>query len=210
MSFAICLNLLFPHTDESKSEINKTESVNLITQNITESYNDTYNPPKNYIGELAIHLFETLILFTGEFNERVLQPQFYPTFGRMFTTVFILCMTIVLNNLLVGLIVSDMDRIEKECRIYKRIKMANFIIRIDDCLKKMETFKTICCFAKCLNIEMFEKGSVKSVELNEVIKEHFDEKNKQRLEELENMKWTLYDDNILKKVHDEIYKDDKD
>lgn len=208
MSFAIGLNILFPHTYGPESDKNKTESINSTTQNITQPQN--YDPSKNYLGELAIHLFETLILFTGEFNERVLQPQFYPNFGRIFMTVFILCMTIVLNNLLVGLIVSDMDRIEKECRIYKRIKMANFIIRIDDCLKKLECFKPICCFAQFLNLQMFQKGSLKNVQLNETIKEHFDVRNKQHLEELENLKWTLYDDNVLKKVHDEIYKDDKD
>lgn len=188
LSFAIGLNTLFPHPD-------KTDTIK----------------SDNYLGELSRHLFETLILFTGEFNDRVLQPEHYPVFGRVFMTVFILCMTIVLNNLLVGLIVSDMDRIEKESRIYKCIKMANFIIRVNAAIKQFRKFRNISFIEKLINqVHIFHKGPTKKIFLDDATKEHFDDRNREDLEKLETLKWTLYDENVLKKVHEEIYKDDED
>lgn len=206
MSFAIGLNILFPHPYAKNNSTLQDETF----QNFSQSDNDQQSDI-SYFGQLMTHLFEALILFTGEFNERVLQPKYYPVFGRIFMALFILCMTIVLNNLLVGLIVSDLDRIEKETRIYKRIKMTNFIIRINASINQIRKLKAMNCIEKFLkNYNMFEKGTVKIIKLNEATREHFDERNKKRLEELQKLKWTLYDENVLKKVHEEICGDEKD
>lgn len=205
LSFAIGLNILFPHSyHDNNQTISNLENASEIKKSGADHSGD-------YISELIKHLFETLILFTGEFNERVLQPQYYPIFGRIFMTIFILCMTIVLNNLLVGLIVSDMDRIEKESRIYKRIKMANFIVTVDEFMKQLKkNWKSGFVEDLFDYINIFKQGNQKRIVLTEVTKAHFDEKNKKHLGELEKMKWTLYDENVLKKVFDEIHKDDKE
>ncbi|KAJ8982464.1 hypothetical protein NQ317_000422 [Molorchus minor] len=110
VSFALVFYVIFPFDTEDKTDL-KNETVSIF-------------------GNIFKSLFYTLILFTGEFNDRVLEPEKFPVFGRIVITVFIFCMTIILNNLLVGLIVADMDEMQREGQLQKQ---ENKTLDISDC-----------------------------------------------------------------------------
>ncbi|XP_072380016.1 uncharacterized protein [Diabrotica undecimpunctata] len=134
-------------------------------------------------GGMFKSLFYTLIFFTGEFHENVLEPIDYPIFGRIIMTIFIIAMTIILNNLLVGLIVADMDKIQKTSRLHKQIKLVSFIKSTNTFAKRLHTFKYMDFVKRIINqVNIFHKGKpkiLKYVDLN-----HFDDDNKAYLREI--------------------------
>ncbi|XP_057652395.1 transient receptor potential cation channel protein painless-like [Diorhabda carinulata] len=149
-------------------------------------------------GDIFKSLFYTLIQFTGEFNDRVLEPTEYPVFGRITMTVFIFCMTIILNNLLVSLMVSDMDNIQKRGRLYKQVKLTSFIESTSRFVKRLHDFKYLNFIKNILkHVNIFRKGHEK-VFINVNIAKFKDE-NKEYLEDIK--KREVFDTNVLKDVY---------
>lgn len=149
-------------------------------------------------GDIFKSLFYTLIHFTGEFNDRVLEPKEYPVFGRITMTVFIFCMTIILNNLLVGLMVSDMDNIEKRGRLYKQVKLASFIENTNRFVKRLHNFKYLNFIKDILrHVNIFRKGHEKvliNVDINK-----FKDENKEYLEDIR--KKDVFDRHLLRDLY---------
>ncbi|CAG9857200.1 unnamed protein product [Phyllotreta striolata] len=179
VAFSICFYLIFPF----KNDMNRTAP--------------------NW-GDVVKNLFYTLIYFTGEFSDRVLEPTDYPVFGRIITTVFIFCMTIILNNLLVGLIVADMDDIQKSAKLYKQIKLASFIKNTNMIIKRIHNFKYINCVKRFIRYyDVFTKGKKKVIKNVNI--HRFDEETRKYLKEIR--KNRVFNEHALKEVYAEIFKD---
>lgn len=113
VSFALCFFILLPPQDQSEGLVDA-------------------------LGTISLRLFETLIYFIGQYDGDVNSVPEFPVFGRIIVAVFIFCMTIILNNLLVGLIVTDMDVIQKNGKLQRQVEMIRFINRIGAFLTSME------------------------------------------------------------------------
>lgn len=190
VSFAIVFNILFPfETKENKSTNTSTDL------------------PKNYLNDTVADIFKslfyTLILFTGEFSDRVLESERYPVFGRVIMTVFIFCMTIILNNLLVGLIVADMDEMQRAGKLYKQVKLASFIARMNSIVKRLYEFKTYNFIKYIINfLHIFKKGKNKILDLTKC--KHtsvFDDENLKYLKSIKNKQNNAYRKDLLKNVY---------
>ncbi|XP_023019601.2 transient receptor potential cation channel protein painless [Leptinotarsa decemlineata] len=194
LSFSICFYIIFPFN------VNPSESS--TQKNITDV--------EEVVGDLFKSLFYTLIHFTGDFGDRVLEPTEYPVFGRVFMTIFIFCMTIILNNLLVGLIVTDMDDIQNSGRLYKQVKIANFIKTTDIFVKRIHEWKWMDCIKRIIRrVSLFKKNQTKNLPLKDSeIYEIFDEETKEYLKNLKSKKQRIFDRNVLKDCHDLIMKND--
>lgn len=113
VSFALCFFILLPPQNQSEGLVDA-------------------------LGTISLRLFETLIYFIGQYDGDVNSVPEFPVFGRIIVAVFIFCMTIILNNLLVGLIVTDMDVIQKNGKLQRQVEMIRFINRIEAFLTSME------------------------------------------------------------------------
>lgn len=114
VSFALCFFILLPPQNQSEGLVDA-------------------------LGTISLRLFETLIYFIGQYDGDANSVPEFPVFGRIIVAVFIFCMTIILNNLLVGLIVTDMDVIQKNGKLQRQVEMIRFINRIEEFLTSMET-----------------------------------------------------------------------
>lgn len=192
-SFALCIHILFPYRNES-----------IFTS--ADSNSTTYVVVSNMTSQISKHFYESLILFTGEFNERFVQSTKFPVLGRCFMTLFILCVTIALNNLLVGLLVSDMSDIKEKARIYILVKMTKFLDRTKTISIQMQKFKRFESIQRCAkSAQIFEMGKTKKITLNEKQRRYLDRENMKQLDELKQKRWNLYDDNVLQKVFNVVY-----
>ncbi|KAJ8921825.1 hypothetical protein NQ315_008457, partial [Exocentrus adspersus] len=169
VSFALVFYLIFPLEHNRKSVTNKNSTSEEVDEDTT--------------GAIFNNLFYTLIIFTGEFSDRVLEPSKFPIFGRVIMTVFIFCMTIILNNLLVGLIVADMDEMQRAGKVYKQVKIAHFITKMNSIVKRLYEFKTHRFIKDIINfLHIFKKGKYKILDLNQCKhKTVFDEGNLKQL-----------------------------
>jgi Ion transport protein len=93
--------------------LNKSES---DTGNSTTSGSNGTEESKDYF--MSSTLFDVMLMLTGEFGD-VLDKSEEIAIGRIFVLVFVLSMSIVMMNLLVGLTVSDTAAIEKEAEWHK-------------------------------------------------------------------------------------------
>ncbi|XP_066143004.1 transient receptor potential cation channel protein painless-like [Euwallacea fornicatus] len=115
------------------------------------------------MGGIALRLFETLIFFIGQYDGDISSVPKFPIFGRFIVAVFIFCMTIILNNLLVGLIVTDMNVIQKNGKLQRQIKMIRFINRVESFSKKSFSFIKCEWLKRCFVTTVFKPGSIKNV-----------------------------------------------
>ncbi|KAG5881162.1 hypothetical protein JTB14_024577 [Gonioctena quinquepunctata] len=180
LSFAICFYIIFPFETQGQ-----------------QSNTPIHSPDaKNLTAGLFKSLFLTMIYFTGEFSDRVLEPADFPVFGRVIMTLFIFCMTIILNNLLVGLIVTDMDDIQKSGKLYKQVKLAKFIRRTDTFIKRIHDFKSLDFIKEIIyRIQIFKKNTVKFLSIVDV--NDFDDDTKEYLNDLKTTKSNVFDRNVL-------------
>ncbi|XP_018563908.1 uncharacterized protein LOC108905511 [Anoplophora glabripennis] len=193
VAFALVFYIIFPFN----TTVKQTPDNNLTNTNFTkEDLGDT-------LADVFKNLFYTLILFTGEFGDRVLEPDMFPVFGRVIMTVFIFCMTIILNNLLVGLIVADMDEMQRAGKLYKQVKVANFIARMNAIVKRLYEFKTNNFIKYIINfLHIFKKGKNKILDLTKC--KHtsvFDDENLKYLKAIRSKKNTSYNVDLLKDVY---------
>lgn len=188
LSFAICFFILLP-PDESEDS--------------------------NIMRKVFSRLFETLLFFIGQFEGDITNPPGFPIFGRFIVAIFIFCMTIILNSLLVGLIVTDMDDIHKTSKQVRQIKIIRSIRKIESFL--MGTKKIFCCMpfiSHFSDINVFSKeqryqhkilGNINDFE--EIFDDHDREAMKKILEN------RLKKENVLNSLYeyilDEIYSDNK-
>ncbi|XP_066262640.1 transient receptor potential cation channel protein painless-like [Euwallacea similis] len=141
VSFAICFFILLP-----------PERKNITDEGVVHT-----------IGLIGLRLFETLIFFIGQYDGDISEVPKFPIFGRFIVAVFIFCMTIILNNLLVGLIVTDMDVIQKNGKLQRQIKMIRFINRVES-FSKQSFYLIKCEWLKKYSITtVFKPGSNKNI-----------------------------------------------
>lgn len=174
VSFAICFYLVFPFEQQE-------------------------GQTPTMIGDLFKSLFYSMIIFTGEFNERVLNPTKYPIFGRMLTALFCFCMTIILNNLLVGLIVSDINQIQDEAKFKKEVKSAEFVVRTNSLVKRLSKLRSLNIIKKVINhIHLFRKGMEKIIDRRECQHTHaVDDEEVKYLKELKARRHLIFDQYAL-------------
>ncbi|CAG9770986.1 unnamed protein product [Ceutorhynchus assimilis] len=155
------------------------------------------------LGDIMLKLFDTLIFFIGQYDGDITAPPKFPIFGRVIVAVFIFCMTIILNNLLVGLIVTDMDKIQKFSKEQRQVKMIRYVNRIEEFLKT-KMIKTIFGDTKVFSPK--EHKIIKDISENLKM---FDEDDKERLKEIHDTR--LQEKNVLRNLYEyiigEIYDD---
>ncbi|VEN41835.1 unnamed protein product [Callosobruchus maculatus] len=186
IAFAICFYIVFETgdtTDKAKGNYNFTS--------ITADFSKT--------------LFLSLVRFTGQLDDPVIDPVEYPVFGRILTSTFIFFMTIILNNLLVGLIVSDINDIQEEARFHKHVKMAGFIIKTNSIIRRLQNFKSLN-FVNSIHI--FEKGKNKDLSSSRYqdSKWMHNDYNRDYLKSIMNIE--AYDRHLFQKVFDFISEND--
>lgn len=140
VSFAVCFLILLP--SEQKPDTSWT----------------------NALGAVLIKLFDTLIYFIGQYDGDIGAPPKFPVFGRVIVALFIFCMSIILNNLLVGLIVTDMDMIQKTSKQQRQVKMIKFIVRIETFLKSIS--QKAGALSRFCKTRVFEAGDCKVININ--------------------------------------------
>ncbi|XP_060534611.1 transient receptor potential channel pyrexia-like [Cylas formicarius] len=161
----------------------------------------------NALGEIFKKLFDSLIFFIGQFDGDVADPPLYPVFGRVIVAIFAFCMTIILNNLLVGLIVTDMDVIQKTGKLLRQIKTVRYIIRIEVFLKQLRRFPCFRKFDLLKSTRIFNRRVRKHMHFESVIRESvFDEEDRERIKKIrsnENLK-EAYSKNFLRTLYEHI------
>jgi hypothetical protein len=95
--------------------------------NETEVSNKTDESNKSSIFST---IFDVVLMLTGEFGN-ISQQVADLTIGRMFLLFFVLSMSIVMMNLLVGLTVSDTTAIEREAEWYKWLERAKMLAKYE-------------------------------------------------------------------------------
>uniref|UniRef100_A0AAR5P9W3 Ion transport domain-containing protein n=1 Tax=Dendroctonus ponderosae TaxID=77166 RepID=A0AAR5P9W3_DENPD len=177
VSFAVCFLILLP--SEEKLESSWT----------------------NALGEVLIKLFDTLVYFIGQYDGDISSPPKFPVFGRIIVALFIFCMSIILNNLLVGLIVTDMDMIQKTSKQQRQVKMIKFIVRIETFLKSISDKAGI--LNRFCKTRVFDAGDRKVININHLdLKSIFDEDDTMYLKKIqENL---LDHSNVLNSLYEYI------
>ncbi|KAF7279879.1 hypothetical protein GWI33_006640 [Rhynchophorus ferrugineus] len=105
------------------------------------------NPAFGSIGQILVKLFDSMFYFIGQYDGEIANPTQFPAFARIIVTLFLFCMTIILNNLLVGLIVTDMDIIQKKGKLLRQVKMAKYVVRVErftSSLSKCRSLRWLC------------------------------------------------------------------
>jgi transient receptor potential cation channel subfamily A member 1 len=107
---------------------NKTEkSMGNFTTDGSNSTMEAKNPDEFTMFSVVFHVF---LMLTGDFNLITGKGEDF-TIGRVFLLVFVLSMSIVMMNLLIGLTVSDTAAIEAEAEWYKWWMRAKLLGKYD-------------------------------------------------------------------------------
>ncbi|XP_030758861.1 uncharacterized protein LOC115884434 [Sitophilus oryzae] len=152
----------------------------------------------NALGQIFVKLFESLFFFIGQYDGEIAHPINFPIFSRLIITLFLFCMTLILNNLLVGLIVTDMDILQKRGKLMRQLKMAKYVVRVE---KFMRTFKKCSLKRLCPDTRLFHMGQQKHLQLSMDI---LDEEDKEYLNKIDRSKKSST--SILAALHDFIVK----
>ncbi|XP_044262056.1 uncharacterized protein LOC123009666 isoform X2 [Tribolium madens] len=160
VAFAICFFILFSKSDENVGE------------------------------NLSHKLFETVILFTGNLDymktpwkeennstTHFHNFQFKEGFSKIVLTLFVLLMAVILNNLLLGLLVTDMSDINKNVKVFEQVKRAGFVVRLE---KFLEKWNKNSIFKKLQSKSVFHKD--KCIVINEEDRKILDDEDKQLLD----------------------------
>jgi ankyrin repeat protein len=98
--------------------------------------------------DLGNKIFETIILFTGNLDymetpwkkessaNSTSQDSFHnfsnkELFSKLILLLFVLFMAIILHNLLLGLLVTDMENLNKRVKLFEQLKRARFVVRVN-------------------------------------------------------------------------------
>ncbi len=100
------------------------------TQNSTTSEDSVYN---NF-GTIGLSLLKTVVMVTGELDTSSIE--FQTSTSYLFFVSFILLVTTVLANLLVGLAVSDINEIRSEVALTHSIRRCQFLMRYGKGIEK--------------------------------------------------------------------------
>jgi hypothetical protein len=93
-------------------------------------------------------IFETIVLFTGNLDymetpwrkesssNSTSQDSFHnfsykQLFAKLILLLFVLFMAIILHNLLLGLLVTDMENLNKRVKLFEQLKRARFVVRVN-------------------------------------------------------------------------------
>jgi ankyrin repeat protein len=106
------------------------------------------NSEQAFWTDLGNKIFETIILFTGNLDymgtpwrresssNGTSQDSFHnfsnkELFSKLILLLFVLFMTIILHNLLLGLLVTDMENLNKRVKLFEQLKRASFVVRFE-------------------------------------------------------------------------------
>lgn len=91
--------------------------------------------------ELPNKIYQTVLAFTGNF-EAVQNNNFSnkELFSKMVFILFVLFMAIILNNLLLGLLVTDMGDLNQNVKVIEQMKRASFVVRLENFLPFISRF----------------------------------------------------------------------
>ncbi|XP_066250463.1 transient receptor potential cation channel protein painless-like isoform X2 [Euwallacea similis] len=158
------------------------------------------DPDSNVFERIPMQLFDTLFFFIGQYDLDANSLGKFPIFGRCIVALFAFYMTIILNNLLVGLIVTDMDTIQRNGKLQRQIKAIRSVKRIEYFLEqffkrvKWEWLRNYC------DTTVFQPGTHKIMEISSCNLQAFDEDAKEWLSRIhenrvarKNVLWSLYD-----------------
>lgn len=130
LAFAICFFILF--TQRDNSIMVKNQGIKNTT--VTNSSNNIWK-------ELPDRIFQTVLAFTGNF-EAVKSDGFKnnEVFSKMIFLLFVVFMAIILNNLLLGLLVTDMETLSEKVKQIQQMKRARFVIRLEEFFPLIRNF----------------------------------------------------------------------
>jgi ankyrin repeat protein len=120
--------------------------------------------------DLGNKIFETIILFTGNLDymetpwrkdssaNSTSQDSFHKFSGKelvskLILLLFVLFMAIILHNLLLGLLVTDMENLNKRVKLFEQLKRASFVVRIEKFLDSA----CLRCLPNCI-VDHFQSG----------------------------------------------------
>jgi hypothetical protein len=120
--------------------------------------------------DLGNKIFETIILFTGNLDymetpwrkdssaNSTSQDSFHNFSGKelvskLILLLFVLFMAIILHNLLLGLLVTDMENLNKRVKLFEQLKRASFVVRIEKFLDSA----CLRCLPNCI-VDHFQSG----------------------------------------------------
>jgi hypothetical protein len=106
------------------------------------------NSDQEFWTDLGNKIFETIILFTGNLDymktpwrkesssNSTSQDSFHNFSGKelvskLILLLFVLFMAIILHNLLLGLLVTDMENLNKRVKLFEQLKRASFVVRVE-------------------------------------------------------------------------------
>ncbi|KAL1518096.1 hypothetical protein ABEB36_001771 [Hypothenemus hampei] len=163
------------------------------------------------LGAILVKLFEALLFFIGQYDGDITTIPQFPIFGRIVVAMFIFCMTIILNNLLVGLIVTDMDVIQKNGKLQRQIKMIRYIKRIELFLAQGDKFYCLKWIKKGFDTEFFEPGQRKMVQDIQEFAEVLEEEDRIQLKMIYESRTAPKNvlSNLYEHINKEIYGDQK-
>ncbi|XP_050294855.1 transient receptor potential channel pyrexia-like isoform X1 [Anthonomus grandis grandis] len=164
----------------------------------------------NTFGQITLNLFNTLIFFIGQYDGDITEVPKFPVFGRIIVAMFIFCMTIILNNLLVGLIVTDMDFIQKTSKEQRQVSSIRYITRIETFHRQSDKVFFGKWLRKCFgNTKVFCSGERKIVDDIMTDASVFDDIDKAYLKEIHDNR--LQKKNVLVNLYEyivaEVYND---
>jgi hypothetical protein len=169
VAFAICFYILFANSDQA------------------------------FWTDLGNKIFETIILFTGNLDymetpwkkesssNSTGQNSFHnfsnkELFSKLIMLLFVLFMAIILHNLLLGLLVTDMENLNKRVKLFEQLKRASFVVRIEKFLDSA----CLRCLPNCIvdhfhsGRDLFKKNKYVVVNIND--KKMIDFDGKQQLD----------------------------
>jgi ankyrin repeat protein len=169
VAFAICFYILFANSDQA------------------------------FWTDLGNKIFETIILFTGNLDymetpwkkesssNSTGQNSFHnfsnkELFSKLIMLLFVLFMAIILHNLLLGLLVTDMENLNKRVKLFEQLKRASFVVRIEKFLDSA----CLRCLPNCIvdhfhsGRDLFKKNKYVVVNIND--KKMIDDDGKQQLD----------------------------
>ena len=92
----------------------------------------------NNFGTIGLSMLKTVVMVTGELDTSSIE--FQTNASYLFFVSFILLVTTVLANLLVGLAVSDINEIRSEVALTHSIRRCQFLIRYGKIIEKNNAF----------------------------------------------------------------------
>ncbi|XP_049821718.1 transient receptor potential cation channel protein painless-like [Aethina tumida] len=130
-----------------------------FTQNLRGSISD-YNPRN-----ISSSVFTTYIMFFGEFNSDDIDFENLPYHYMVVFLLFLLCVPLVLSNLLIGLAISDMEKLKMDAQYFENVERVKAIkiVRLLD--NKQFVIKVIVKFLKLIKIYIPRKELPENIKI---------------------------------------------